>query len=213
MEAHLDRRTRKRLAMRQTISDASTRLFFERGFDNVTVDDIAEAADVGRMTVFNHVARTEDMFFDQEHDARDVVLDAVRTCGPSLAPIEALRLLAQRLIKGDAPFVRFFDGSRRFVETVAASEALKARARAIRDEVAGALSEALASVVDRPADDPDAQLAATLLLATWSVAFAQAHAAYRYSDDAETAKQTFLAVVEKGTKGVAAAMKGTPYAS
>jgi AcrR family transcriptional regulator len=29
----------------------------------VTVDDIAEAADVGRMTVFNHFQRKEDMFF------------------------------------------------------------------------------------------------------------------------------------------------------
>ncbi|MGF7191046.1 AcrR family transcriptional regulator [Robbsia andropogonis] len=212
MEDQLDRRTRKRLAMRQNISDAATKLFFERGFDNVTVDDIAEAADVGRMTVFNHFARKEDMFFDQEEEARDVILDAVRTCKSGLAPIEALRLLAYRLIENDAPYIRFFEGSRRFVETVAASEALKARARAIRDEVARALSESLALVVDRPSDDPDAQLAAHLLLTTWSVAFTQAHAAYRRSEDVEMAKNTFLAVVEKGAMGVTAAMIGTPYA-
>ena len=47
-----DRRSRKRLATRQGISDAATLLFMERGFDHVTVDEIAEAADVGRMTVF-----------------------------------------------------------------------------------------------------------------------------------------------------------------
>jgi AcrR family transcriptional regulator len=64
----LDRRTRKRLATRQAISDTATRLFFERGFDTVTIDDIAEAADVGRKTVFNHFARKEDMFFDRDED-------------------------------------------------------------------------------------------------------------------------------------------------
>ncbi|TIV74470.1 MAG: TetR family transcriptional regulator, partial [Mesorhizobium sp.] len=59
-----DRRARKRLATRKAISDTATRLFMERGFDHVTVDEIAEAADVGRMTVFNHFPRKEDMFFD-----------------------------------------------------------------------------------------------------------------------------------------------------
>lgn len=207
-----DRRTRKRIAIRQSISDAATRLFFERGFDRVTVDEIAEAADVGRMTVFNHFARKEDMFFDQEQEARDVVLDALRTREPGLAPIQALRLLAYRLVEDDAPYIRFFDGSRHFVETVAASEALKARARAIRDEVARSLTGALAHAVDRRSDDLDAQLAAHLLLTVWSVAFIQAHAEYRRNEDAENAKKTFLAVVEKGTIGVAAAMADTPYA-
>lgn len=57
---------------RQTISDAATRLFFERGFDNVTIDEIADAADVSRMTVFNHFPRKEDMFFDREQEIRDI---------------------------------------------------------------------------------------------------------------------------------------------
>jgi len=70
-----DRRSRKRLAMRQGISNAATLLFFERGFDHVTVDEIAAAADVGRMTVFNYFPRKEDMFFDLDeegHSDRDV---------------------------------------------------------------------------------------------------------------------------------------------
>ena len=61
MSTPSDLRSRKRLATRQAISNAATLLFFERGFDNVTVDEIAAAADVGRMTVFNHFPRKEDM--------------------------------------------------------------------------------------------------------------------------------------------------------
>lgn len=207
-----DRRTRKRLATRQTISDAATRLFFERGFDRVTVDEIADAADVGRMTVFNHFPRKEDMFFDQDQEARDVVLDAVRSRSPGVAPVEALRLLAHQLIAEDRSYIRFFDGSRRFVETVAASEALKARSRSIRDEAAQSLTVELAASVKRPADDPDAHLTASLLLATWAVAFIQAHTAFRCDGGSEAAKTIFLAVVDKGSVGIEAAMTGTPYA-
>ncbi len=49
------------LATRQAISDVATRHFFERVFDAVTVDEIADAADFGRVTVFNHFPRKEDM--------------------------------------------------------------------------------------------------------------------------------------------------------
>ncbi len=206
-----DRRTRKRLATRQTISDVATRLFFERGFDRVTVDDIAEAADVGRMTVFNHFPRKEDMFFDRDGEARDALLDAVRGRDPGVAPVEALRLWAHRLIAEDRPYARFSDGSRRFVETVAASEALKARARAIRDEVVQALAAALAEAVGRPVRDPDAHLAAGLLMATWSVAYLEAHGAFRRAGDAGDAKEAFLAIVDRGSRGLAAALADTPY--
>ena len=211
-QANPDRRTRKRLATRQLISDVATRLFIERGFDRVTVDEIAAGADVGRMTVFNHFPRKEDMFFDRDQEARDVVFDAVRTRDPRVAPVETLRRLAHEFVAGDHPYIRFFDKSRLFVETVAASEALKARARAIRDEIVRSLTQAMAESVGRSADDGDAHLAASLLLATWTVAFLEAHASFRRDGAAEAAKAQFLAILDRGSAGVEAAMRGTPYA-
>ena len=83
-----DRRARKRLATRQAISNAATLLFIERGFDHVTVDEIAAAADVGRMTVFNHFPRKEDMFFDRDEEGRSILRDALRRRDPQVAPIE-----------------------------------------------------------------------------------------------------------------------------
>src|ERR1700722_3568097 len=91
MSTPLDRRSRKRLATRQAISDAATRLFHERGFDRVTVDEIAEAADVGRMTVFNHFPRKEDMFFDRDEEGREILREALRQCDLSIAPTETYR--------------------------------------------------------------------------------------------------------------------------
>ncbi|WP_131195770.1 TetR/AcrR family transcriptional regulator [Lichenihabitans psoromatis] len=212
METSSDRRTRKRLATRQSISDVATRLFIERGFDAVTVDEIAEAADVGRMTVFNHFPRKEDMFFDQDQEARDALLSAVRMKNQDMTAIEALRRLAHRWVEEDRSYIRFFGGSRRFVEAVGASEALKARARAIRDEVVRALTAALAETINRPASDPDAYLAASLLLATWTVAFIEAHAAFRIHGDSAAAKTSFLAIIDKGSRGLVAALSDTPYA-
>src|SRR6202142_2399643 len=92
-----DLRSRRRLATRQTISNIATRLFFERGFDHVTVDEIAAAADVGRMTVFNHFSRKEDMFFDRDEEGREILREALRQRDPRILPIETLRVLAHRL--------------------------------------------------------------------------------------------------------------------
>lgn len=211
MDVGVNRRERKRNATRQAISDVATRLFFARGFDQVTIDEIAEAADVGRMTVFNHFPRKEDMFFDRENEARELVLDAVRSRQSGVSPLSALQLLAHRLATEENPVIRFFDGSRLFVATVTASEALKARARAIREDVAGALTNVLAEAVGRPPGDPDAQLTSNLLLAIWSTAFIQAHDVYRQSGNVAAAKARFLEVVDRGAAGIATAMAGTAY--
>src|ERR1700759_1714025 len=93
-----DRRTRNPRVTRQTISNVATRLFMERGFDAVTVDEIATAADVGRMTVFNHFPRKEDLFFDRDEEGREVVREALRARDPNVTPLETLRLLAHRLV-------------------------------------------------------------------------------------------------------------------
>lgn len=207
-----DRRSRKRLATRQSISIAATRLFMQRGFDHVTVDEIASAADVGRMTVFNHFPRKEDMFFDREEEGREMLRDALRRREPGVTPVETLRLLAHRLAAEDVPYLRFSVRSQAFMATIEGSETLKARARAIRDELAQTISLALSESAGREPADPDADLAAGLLLATWTTAFVQAHRSFRLKQDAREATAVFLGLVDQGTLGLKAAMAGTPYA-
>ena len=211
MSTPSDRRSRKRLATRQGISDAATLLFMERGFDAVTVDEIAEAADVGRMTVFNHFPRKEDMFFDRDEEGRELLREALRRRDPGVAPIEALRRLAHRLVADERPEVEFSARSQTFAQTVEARETLKARARAIRDEIAHFMTQALAESVGNGVDDPAAYLAAGLLVAVWTVAFLQAHRTFRRSRSSAQAKAVFLDNVDKGSVGVTAALAGTPY--
>jgi AcrR family transcriptional regulator len=207
-----DRRTRKRLATRQRISDIASRLFVERGFDHVTVDEIAEAADVARMTVFNHFSRKEDMFFDLDEEGREDLLAALQKRGAGTSPIEAVRLFAHWAVAEQRPYIRFFEGgSERFLETIRASEALKARARSIRDELTDLLTIALAKAADRRQPDPAANLAASLLVATWEVAFNEAHRVFHRSRDIKKANAAFLAIIDQGGRGLKTAMEGTPY--
>lgn len=208
-----DRRARKRRVTRQSISDAATRLFMEHGFDHVTVDQIAEAADVGRMTVFNHFPRKEDMFFDRDAEARDMLVAALRERAPGIAPLEALRLLAHQLADAEAPYIRFTQASQRFIATVEGSDVLKARARAVGGEVGQVLAVALAESAGQAPGDPVAHLAASMFVATLTVALIAAHGVFRETQDARTAKETFLALIDRGTAGVQGAVAGTAYAS
>lgn len=207
-----DLRERKRLALRESLSDLATAMFMERGFDQVTVDDIAAAADVGRKTVFNHFPRKEDLFFDRDGEIREVLKDVLPERGQMLAPVEAYRLLAHRLVAGRSAYVAFTAQSRRFVETVEASPALTARARELASEIAQDLALALAAWAQVDAGDPDAYLAAHLLVATWTAARMHGHRVYVATSSAKKAQAAFLRMVDQGSAGVQAAMAGSPYA-
>jgi AcrR family transcriptional regulator len=212
MASVLNRQTRKRLATRQRISDVATRLFIEHGFDNVKVDEIAEAADVSRMTVFNHFPRKEDMFFDLDEEGREELLTSLQKRKSGTPPVEALRIFVHWAVANQRPYVRFFEeGSDKFMIAIQESDALKARARAIRDELTDTLTGALAQSVKRRLPDPVASLAASLLVATWAVALIEAHRVFQQDHDVRKANAAFLDLIDRGTDGVRSASKGTPY--
>ncbi|MFD7871979.1 TetR/AcrR family transcriptional regulator [Microbacterium sp. NPDC059771] len=76
--APLGRRERKKAATRKNISDVATRMFLERGFDNVSIREVADAADVSPTTVFAHFPQKEALVFDEDDEQRDRLVAAVR---------------------------------------------------------------------------------------------------------------------------------------
>jgi AcrR family transcriptional regulator len=67
---------RKQRAARSRIIDAADALFAERGFDSVSVTDIAERAEVGRTTFFRHFRDKTEVVFAKEQAMFDAVTDA-----------------------------------------------------------------------------------------------------------------------------------------
>ncbi|KQR47867.1 TetR family transcriptional regulator [Microbacterium sp. Leaf161] len=74
----LGRRERKKAATRKNISDVATMMFLERGFDNVSIREVADAADVSPTTVFAHFPQKEALVFDEDDEQRDRLVGAVR---------------------------------------------------------------------------------------------------------------------------------------
>ena len=74
----IGRRERKKAATRKTISDVATVMFLERGFDNVSIREVADAADVSPTTVFAHFPQKEALVFDEDDEQRELLVAAVR---------------------------------------------------------------------------------------------------------------------------------------
>ncbi|MEU3626023.1 TetR family transcriptional regulator [Amycolatopsis coloradensis] len=85
------RRERKKAATRQALADAALKLFLERGFDQVSIRDIAEAADVSTTTLFKHFPGKEALVFDEAQDREANLIAAVRQRPEGQSVVEALR--------------------------------------------------------------------------------------------------------------------------
>ncbi|NUW35731.1 TetR family transcriptional regulator [Nonomuraea sp. SMC257] len=85
------RRERKKAATRQAIADAALELFLERGYDQVSISDIADAADVSKTTVFKHFTGKEALVFDRDPDQETELIAAVRRRPAGQSVVDALR--------------------------------------------------------------------------------------------------------------------------
>ena len=75
-------RERKKQQTRQQIAEAARRLFGQRGFEHVTVAEIARAADVSTQTVFNYFPTKEDLVYWRLESFEDELLTTLRERAP-----------------------------------------------------------------------------------------------------------------------------------
>src|SRR2546428_13627882 len=90
-------RERKKEQTRQLIFDAARRLFETKGFDQVSVAEIARAADVSEVTVFNYFPTKEDLFYGGMQFFEEELIESVRSRPKGGSVIRAFR---RRLLEG-----------------------------------------------------------------------------------------------------------------
>src|SRR5690349_18397306 len=100
-EPEVGLRERKKRQTRLAISDKATRLFIERGFENVTISEVAAAADVSVATVFNYFATKEELFFDRGPEVEEAPSRIVRERHRGESAVAALRRSFRKAAKGD----------------------------------------------------------------------------------------------------------------
>jgi AcrR family transcriptional regulator len=149
-------RETKKLAMRQQIAAVAMRLFVMRGFDHVTVAEIAAEAGVSEKTVFNYFATKEDLFFDEVPERLRALADAIRN-----RPVEDTVLHAMRRMQlTEVP--RFTSpGFAHFARTLEESPTLLAREVDVMARFAQVLAELLQ---EEGLPERDARIAASLLV-------------------------------------------------
>ena len=147
----------KKQQTRTAIADTALRLFMKRGFDHVTVAEVAEAAGVSEKTVFNYFPSKEDLFFDEVDEREAALVTAIRERRPDESILAALR---RNQLAGCGRMCS--EGFAGFARLIEASPALRAKELEVMARFTRALADAL--VEELGCDEVDAGVAASLIV-------------------------------------------------
>ncbi|MFF7726772.1 TetR family transcriptional regulator [Streptomyces sp. NPDC008001] len=193
----LSLRERKKRQTRQRISDVATRLFAARGFDKVTVAEVAAAADVSTMTVFNHFARKEDLFLDRIPEALGLFAGAVRELRPGETAAAPVRRLFLGLAEARHPLGGVGDTFPAFWRVVLDSPALRARVREAVEELENAVAQAFAETTGARPGDPVPRLTAALTVTAYRTVCATTMARLLAGERADDVAPGHRALIER----------------
>ncbi|MEU3645684.1 TetR family transcriptional regulator [Lentzea sp. NPDC034063] len=158
------RRDRKKAATRQALADAALKLFLERGYDNVTVKEIAEAADTAIATLFAHFpAGKEALILADSGERLESLTAAVRERADGTSVLDALHAF----FAARGPFNENLPEEYRIrMDLVLRTPALWAYARTVWVACQAPLAELLAEAAGLDEPDDSLHLLARYVLET-----------------------------------------------
>jgi AcrR family transcriptional regulator len=163
-------RERRKQQTRQAISDIATQMFVTRGFDDVTIAQVADAAGVAKMTVTNYFPRKEDLVFDRAEAVERHLADVITARAPGESMLAAIRRdYAEAVARAD---VMLGLSSPAFARMIRSSPMLVSRVREMLDQRERALGDAIAA--ETGTDNPEQRLVAALLASVYRVLAAEA---------------------------------------
>ena len=163
-------REQRKQQTRQAISDIATRLFVTRGFDEVTISQVAAAAGVAKMTVTNYFPRKEDLVFDRAEGIIRQLADVVASRARGESMLGAIRRdYAAAVARAD---VTVGLASPEFARMVTGSPALASRGLEMLYQREMALAAAITT--DTGTDSVTARLVAAQLASVHRVLYAEA---------------------------------------
>ncbi|MEU6263530.1 TetR/AcrR family transcriptional regulator [Saccharopolyspora shandongensis] len=165
-EGTMGRRERKKAATRQALADAAMELFLQRGFDQVSVREIADAADVSTTTLFKHFPSKEALVFDEAVDHEAELVAAVRDRVPGESIPAALRRYVLQAVERVSSDPRWES----FVALSESSNALRSYADRMWMRHRAALAAAIAEQAGCADGDPKCAALAHFALQTRALA-------------------------------------------
>jgi AcrR family transcriptional regulator len=160
-------REQRRQRTREAIVDAAAELFIERGFDHVSVMEIAQRAGVVEKTVFNHFPVKEGLVFEADPPMRAALLDAVRRrpAGESVAAAAGNFVVAAVSQLGSPAAA---EGMAEMARVIRGSRTLQAREREILGMLTDTLAEQITLETRASAGELEPWLAANAVLGLYS---------------------------------------------
>jgi AcrR family transcriptional regulator len=103
----MSRRERKKLETKANILGAARHLFEEKGFENTSIEEITERADVAKGTFFNYFTSKESLLTGiAEEEIEDLVYYVEEELADTTGAVEKIKLLLKRLLEDAIPYLQ-----------------------------------------------------------------------------------------------------------
>ena len=202
-------RERKKQQTREQIFEAARALFETKGFDQVSVAEIARAADVSEVTVFNYFPTKEDLFYGGMQFFEEELIESVRSRPKGESVIRAFR---RRLLEGAARLEtrQSAEAILKAARAVPASPSLAAREREIMERYTQGLADLLAQETAADPTDIEPLSVASALMSTHRALVGHVrrrvlagHRGTRLAEDYRSQARRAFARLERGLAGYA----------